>query len=354
MSDESNDASAPRDTSASEPNGTNESNDTRPSASNDTSVSDDSSDEPRDARAAKRRAIRFAIQLLGTSAGFLWIGLTVDLRAVGQAMRTLPLTSFLAAVALSVVGLFVGAARWQVLLRAYGAPAIPRFSRLAHLYFVGFFYNTYLPGGVGGDVVRGVVTRESFGDAGATRALTVVLVERVLGLGGLLALVAAVLVIAPPRGFEGVAGFAILGVLGALVGVASIAFARRLGPKLPGVIGRLASSLPTLVNVPAFALAFAMSLLTQSIVGLGGYVILSGLTDVLSMGDAFVIAPLASATAFLPFTVGGAGAREAAYVFVGEPMGLSATDATAASLLVWAAQLVVAAMGGIAQLVRRD
>jgi hypothetical protein len=339
------------------------SNDAGPSDATDTSSkpSDGSSRDassndahPSDAaRASRRRAIRFAIQLLGTSAGFLWIGLTVDLRAVGSAVRTLPITSFLAAVALSFVGLFVGAARWQVLLRAYGAPSIPRFSRLAQLYFVGFFYNTYLPGGVGGDVVRGVVTRESFGDAGATRALTVVLVERVLGLGGLLALVAALLTFAPPRGFEGVAGFAALGVVGALAGVASIAFARRLGPKLPGPIGRLASSLPELANVPAFALAFAMSLVTQSIVGLGGYAILRGLTDVLSMGDAFVIAPLASATAFLPFTVGGAGAREAAYVFVGEPMGLSATDATAASLLVWAAQLVVAAMGGLLQLFRR-
>ncbi|MCA9613981.1 MAG: flippase-like domain-containing protein [Sandaracinus sp.] len=308
---------------------------------------------PDDPKARRRRALRFALQLLGTTAGFLYIGLSVDLGSVADSVQALPPSAFLAAVGLSFVGLFVGAARWRVLLRAYGAPKIPPFGRLAALYFVGFFYNTYLPGGVGGDVVRGVVTRESFGDGGATRALTVVLVERVLGLGGLLALVAAILAVAPPRGMEGVAGFAALGVVATLVGVACIAFARRLGPKLPGALGRLASSLPELAHAPSFVLAFAMSLLTQSIVGLGGYAILSGLTDALSMGDAFVLAPLASATAFLPFTVGGAGAREAAFVFVGEKMGLAAADATAASLLVWAAQLVVAAMGGLVQLVRR-
>ncbi len=302
----------------------------------------------------KRRIARLLLQLLGTCAGFLWVGLSVDLAGVVQSIRALPLMAFGSAVALTFLGLFVGAARWQVLLRAYGAPTIPPFSRLASLYFVGFFYNTYLPGGVGGDVVRAIVTRESFGAGGATRALTIVLIERVLGLGGLLALVAASLTVAPPRGFEGVAAYAALGVVAAFSGVAAIAFARRLGPRLPGIAGRLASSLPALSNAPAFALAFALSLVTQSIVGLIGHVILHGLTDALSLIDAFVLAPLASATAFLPFTVGGAGAREAAYVFVGEPMGLQAADAMAASLLVWSAQLVVAALGGLVQLVRRS
>lgn len=301
----------------------------------------------------RRRLARLLLQLLGTCAGFLWVGLSVDLASVIQSIRALPLVAFGGAVALTCVGLVVGAARWQVLLRAYGAPTIPPFSRLASLYFVGFFYNTYLPGGVGGDVVRAIVTRESFGAGGTTRALTVVLIERVLGLAGLLALVAASLTVAPPRGFEGVVGYAALGVVAALSGVAALAFARRLGPRLPGIVGRLASSLPTLSNLPAFALAFALSLVTQSIVGLIGHVILHGLTEALSLLDAFVLAPLASATAFLPFTVGGAGAREAAYVFVGEPMGLQAADATAASLLVWSAQLVVAALGGLVQLARR-
>lgn len=303
-----------------------------------------------------RRRLRLAVQLAGTTAGFTWIALSVDLRAVLGSVRALPLASFLGAVLLAAFGLFVGAVRWRVLLVAYGAPAVPPLARLTRLYVVGYFYNTYLPGGVGGDVIRGVVTREAFGESGMTRALTVVLVERVLGMAGLLTLVAGLLALRPPAGLEDVAPFAALGVVAALVGTASIAFARRLAPQLAKVrwlaaLARLAASLPTLARPGAFSLAFLLSLVTQSVVALGGWVVLVGLVPGFPLGDAFLLVPLASATAFLPFTVGGAGAREAAFVAVGGFISLGATEATAASLLVWAAQLVVAAFGGLSQLV---
>jgi uncharacterized membrane protein YbhN (UPF0104 family) len=61
--------------------------------------------------------------------------------------------------------------------------------------------------------------------------------------------------------------------------------------------------------------------------------------------------PLAAATAFLPITVGGAGARETVYVALcGQLFGMPPADALAASLGLWLAHLVVGAAGGVAQL----
>ena len=63
--------------------------------------------------------------------------------------------------------------------------------------------------------------------------------------------------------------------------------------------------------------------------------------------------PLAAATAFLPITVGGAGAREAVYVALcGTLFGMPEADALAASLGLWLAHLAVGAAGGVAQLAR--
>ncbi|MFQ6059554.1 MAG: lysylphosphatidylglycerol synthase transmembrane domain-containing protein, partial [Anaerolineae bacterium] len=56
------------------------------------------------------------------------------------------------AAGLVIVGLVLGAYRWQRLLRALGIPVPLR--TLVSSYFVGLFFNNFLPTSMGGDVVR--------------------------------------------------------------------------------------------------------------------------------------------------------------------------------------------------------
>ncbi|HID90118.1 MAG TPA: flippase-like domain-containing protein, partial [Anaerolineae bacterium] len=67
-------------------------------------------------------------------------------------LRTANLRLLGLAFGLFVVSLVIRAARWAVLLRALGLQ-VP-LGRLVHLYFVGAFFNSFLPSGFGGDVVR--------------------------------------------------------------------------------------------------------------------------------------------------------------------------------------------------------
>ena len=106
----------------------------------------------------------FVLRVLGTAAGLAFIATRVDLDAASTALRTIPYATFTAAIALVAANVVVGAMRWSVLMRAYGATAIPPLPRLVYLYFVAFFYNNYLPGAVAGDVGRGVVTRDAFAE----------------------------------------------------------------------------------------------------------------------------------------------------------------------------------------------
>ncbi len=302
-------------------------------------------------RDKKKRRILLAIQIAGSACGFAYIAAVADLGAAFDAALSAPLTSLGAAIAIGFATLGVGALRWQILLRAYGATQVPALRRLYLIYLVGLFYNCYLPGGVGGDVVRGVVSREAFGAEGVTRGIAVVTVERALGLSGLLLVCAGALYARPvPTAIpsEAALGLAVACTVGVVVG---LAWARRLAPRLPGALARVAGALPRARSLGSIGIALALSVVTQLGVALAGHAVLSAIEPRAMLADSLFIVPLAAATAFLPITVGGAGAREAAFVVLAATViGTSQDRATAASLLLWASQLVVAGVGGIVQI----
>lgn len=296
----------------------------------------------------------FVLRVLGTAAGLAYVATRVDLGAAKGALARIPVATFALAIALVAGNVVAGAVRWRVLMRAYGATRIPATPRLVYLYFVAFFYNNYLPGAVAGDVGRGVVTRDAFDGGGATGALAVVLVERALGLFALFALLAAGLI--ATGGSDDARAlwwWTAIGGAGSCVLVAALPLARRLAPYLPAVLARQAVRMPVLRDGARFAAAVALSIATQLLVALAGWVLLAALAPI-DLGASLLVVPLAAATTFLPITVGGAGAREAVYATLcGTLFGMPAADAVAASLGLWLAHLVVGAAGGLAQLVGR-
>jgi hypothetical protein len=303
-----------------------------------------------------KQRLGLVVRVLGTAAALAWIAARVDLPSARAALARISLQSFAIATGLVAANVVVGAVRWRALLRAYGATRTAGLATLVRLYFIAFFYNNYLPGAVAGDVGRAVVTRDAFTDQGATGALAVVLVERALGLLGLFALLAAGLV-ATRGGLDARAlwWWTGLGSLGSLALVAAIPLAKHLGPRLPARLVRItaiAGKLPALRDGRAFLTAIALSVATQALIALAGWVVLAQLAPIDPWASLLVV-PLAAATAFLPITVGGAGAREAVYVALcGSLFGMPEDDALAASLGLWLAHLIVGAAGGVVQLAR--
>jgi uncharacterized membrane protein YbhN (UPF0104 family) len=300
-----------------------------------------------------RARVFLVLRILGSIAGVLWIVLKVDLRSAEGALSRIPVTAAVAAVALIAANIVIGAVRWRALLSAYGAARIPRFSFLTKLQFVAFFYNNYLPGAVAGDVARGVVTRDCF-DEGATGALVVVFVERLLGMAALFVLLACGLALAGSALDAGSLWmWTAIGVGGSVAVVIAIPFARRLAPYLPGPLSKIAGKLPQLSASKPFLAAVGLSFATQFCVAVAGWILLASLAPI-TLADSLLVVPLAAATAFLPITVGGTGAREAVYVALcGRLFHMAEGDALAASLALWLATLVVAGVGGIAQLIGR-
>jgi len=77
------------------------------------------------------------------------------------------------------------AARWQVLLKVQGINlSIPRMSGL---FFIGMFYNQFLPGGTGGDIIKSYYLLKETPDKKAGALLAVVF-DRIIGLVALVAI----------------------------------------------------------------------------------------------------------------------------------------------------------------------
>jgi uncharacterized membrane protein YbhN (UPF0104 family) len=292
---------------------------------------------------------------VGTAIAIACIAGMIDPHRVREAFARIPALSLVAACGLVALNVVAGAVRWQIALRAYGADRVPAFGTAVRLYFIAFFYNNYLPGAVAGDVVRGAVAHEVFAGRGPTAGLAVVLVERALGLFALFLLLACGLAVAgdilPTNHYWIWTG---IGLAGSLALVLALPLARRLAPHLPGKVGELATRVPELASWRAFVGTGVMSVVTQALVTIAGWVLLRALAPSVTLAQALLIIPLAAATTFIPITVGGAGAREMVYVVLGRMLlHLDTSDALAASLALWLAHLAVGAAGGVIQLVRR-
>ncbi len=302
---------------------------------------------------ASRKATAWRIvRALGSLLGFLYIAWLIDdWSAVANAARSTPAMVGLLALGLVSLNVVLGAARWRILLWSYGASEILAFSHLIRLYFIGFFYNTYLPGAVGGDVVRGVVTKNAFGPSGAVASLTVVLVERLLGLSGLFIVGTTALLLYPIEELSMFPPWALLATLALVTGCAVVGNASQLAPRLPARIGDLLGRLPALQSPLGLAGALGISILVHGAIAVAGWLLLHSQWEAISLTQALVIVPVASAATFLPFTVGGAGAREAVLVFLCTTITeMGETEAVTGSILLWLCLLTLGAVGGLLQL----
>jgi uncharacterized membrane protein YbhN (UPF0104 family) len=303
--------------------------------------------EPRDASATPGAASRWRYWLLRLGAtaaalGVWWWIARVSVPELLQALVRIAPTAALVALGLTFANLGVGAIRWQILMRAYGAVWVPPVAVLGRAYLVGMFFNTFLPANVGGDVLRAHLTRKAF--PRVPGAYLIVLIERVFGLAGLFLLASTVLLLHPIPGVD--TWLAVSCLLLALAGAASPLLARPFGRLLPWRLRELASNMPS-VRVPRLLLlVLALSVCTQTVVALIGHSLIDSLWPAVTLADSLVLIPVALIATYLP-TIAGLGAREAAFVVLFGTVGVPEADATAASLAMLAVYLVVALTGGL-------
>ena len=229
---------------------------------------------------------------------------------------------------------FCAALRWRVLLDVQGI--VLGWTRLFALVMIGLFFNFFIPGGTGGDMVKVFyLLKETPGQR--SNALLSVVVDRLIGLLSLILLavgfVAAYwswLTSTPATARYVWIVFLLLGLCSAAlifsIVVTAFGWVHRLPAKMPGR-DRLAE---LALGYGIFGRAWRSSLcsLGYSILVHLGYFLTyfcaakayaSGDTRVPTLGEFFAIAPVVDTIVAMPISLGGIGVREGLFqVFLGE------------------------------------
>jgi glycosyltransferase 2 family protein len=317
-------------------------------------------ESPRGARAWLLPVVKLCVSI-----GLIALLLSrIDMGQFWAMARTAAPSWLLAALALYLLMILASAWRWNLLLKAQGL--VFRFRALTSSFLVATFFNNFLPSNIGGDVVR---IRDTAPAAGSkTLATTVVLIDRGIGLLGLV-LLAAVGATAVPRLVDGgAAGPSLLwgGFLAATVLAAGTLLKPQLVPRLlqpvrvlhpawvDARLGRLGEALAGFRQAPGALLGcFAGAVAVQAIL-VGFYLAIARSLNVpVSFAELAVIVPISFLVQMIPVSINGFGVREATFGFYFSRLGLPLESALLVSFVGAALIMLFSVSGGVAYLLRK-
>lgn len=310
------------------------------------------------------RGVRDAVIFLAKLAvSVLLIAVVVRRLSWGEILDALddPAWGWLAAAlgvyALSVVG---GAAQWAWILKAAGIRAPGR--EIRRLYFIGLFFNNFLPANIGGDAYKivdlGRREKRSLGVLAAT------VLDRLLGLGaltalGVLFLTAAALARIPLP----LSALALIPVLLLLAALGAFLLSRRLGVLLPRVFRKvglrgLALTVADLTvefatfrsRVPWLNRIFGFSLLVQLLRLATHLLVARGLgldLNAVQVTQLMVLIPMLAVSLTLPISINGIGLREEISAKLLTWAGLSQPAAVAMELVAFLVMVIFSLQGGV-------
>lgn len=271
---------------------------------------------------------------------------TVDFGSLVDTLARITTRGALLIIALYVIGQVVSAVKWRIFITEAGISC--GLGKTIRAYFFGMFVNTFGLGTVGGDVARSFALLPTKGQRAG--ALATVVADRVHGLATLLCIGAlAILIVQPPVIGSSAPVLAIFAVLlitsfwcfgpglltrifpaehkyGTAAAMAGSAFPRTLRPFL----------LSTAISVFFHCLQIAMHV-----------VIARELGAELSLGYLFATVPLVNVASAMPLTINGLGLREAMYLLLFVPAGVSRETAVAFGAVWIVSVTVVSAAGGL-------
>jgi uncharacterized protein (TIRG00374 family) len=287
----------------------------------------------------------------------------VDGSRLFNVARTASLPWLGAALALYFAMVLVSAWRWGLLLKAQGVQLSYR--HLTSSFLVATFFNNFLPSNIGGDVVRIADTAPAAGSK--TLATTVVLIDRAIGLLGLVLLAAT----AASAGSRIAADAVGAGALWAGLGVAAIVATpmllapqkvtqllqplRRVHPEwVDERLARLTGALGRFREAPAaLAGCFVGAVVVQAVL-VGFYLAIAYSMHIpIGFSALAVIVPVSFLVQMLPISMNGFGVREATFGFYFTRLGLPLESALLVSFMGAALVMLFSLSGAATYLVRR-
>lgn len=295
-----------------------------------------------DASKRYRRYLLLAAKAAVTGVLLAWLFSRTDTDQLGESLARAHPGYLVLALCTHFAGFLIGGMRWWLILRRLAPTTLLR--SVLPSYFLGLFFNNFLPSSMGGDAVRVLHLRLS---GLSTQALIgSSLMDRAIGLFAVLCMTTAAAFFLPPDYLPPMLVPILLAVTLGAAGILWLLSLRATASILEHLtrahaqtrIRRWLLEIAALCHISAHTrrAIFAPLLLgfvTQSLVILSYYLLAVGLGINVSLALFFVIVPLTFIAASLPLSLGGLGIREGVFVSLLTANGVDAHSAVAISIL---------------------
>ena len=283
-------------------------------------------------------AVKISITLIAIGV----ISRQVDLQSVGRVLLQFPFSGALIIFGCLAAGLVISTLKWQAILKGLGRSN--DFTPLARLFWVGLFFNTFLPGRTGGDVVRACGLAAT--DNNRLRSFASVIVDRGLNLLALVLICFIATFVDTRIPGEIVTVVRSLALISFSVTVGALSLSRWYMRLLPDKVQQLLRALDTgSWNPRRIATVVGLAIGFQMLVVIINLVAARGLGMPISGAALFVAIPITAIITALPISINGFGVREAAYVTTLAYLGIEPEVAVALSISV-TALMVAWSLGG--------
>ena len=273
----------------------------------------------------KLNKIALLIIKLAISSGLLYYVLSkVGAEKVLAIIRTISPLAFILSIIIYILSIYVSTMRWRLLL-----PNEFHEKRLFSFYMIGAFFNTFLPGVIGGDTVKTYYLYKEINSGSIS--LSSVFMDRYIGFVSLMIMGLAAYII----GFNYIKGSIVEWLLPAIILAfligSLVVFGLRFGKKIR-VLSQFYGHFDNYRNQrPLLAKTFFLSLVVQVLNIISMYVITLGLGQHISIMYFFIFFPVITTISTVPISISGLGVREGAFVLLFGLVGIKPEMATAMS-----------------------
>jgi len=295
--------------------------------------------------ARKLNKISLLIAKLIISSGLLYLVLSkTGAEKVLAIIKTVNPLAFISVILIYIFSVYVSTLRWRLLLTEK-----VKKSRLFSLYLIGSFFNTFLPGMVGGDAVKSYYLYKETNKG--SLSLASVFMDRYVGLISLM----AIGLLAYILGFRYVRGTIIewllpVMVLSFLAG-SFIIFGFRFGKRIQ-MLSEFYEYFYAYKNQKTLIIkTLLLSAVIQILSILSMYIITLGLGQHIQLKYFFIFFPIVVTLASLPISISGIGVREGAFVLLFGIIGVRPEMATAMSFT-WFLSVACGGLTGLFEYLR--
>jgi uncharacterized protein (TIRG00374 family) len=301
------------------------------------------------------RALNIILKLAVSASLLYYLFTNVDLEAFSRVLTALnPLAVVFLVFYFGAIQ-SISAYRWSIVLRKDVELAYPR---LLSIYFIGMFFNNFLPTLVGGDVIKGYYLYRETGKGEVSAAS--ILMDRYSGFTAMMAITLVALV----PGYALIEGTVLPGffllLLGGYMAASCFVWMESLHGWPVNILTRIRLlSLHDMIENFYGALMsykthhgllvriFLLSLVIQGGIIIGYFTLSRSMGMDVPAGYFFLFIPLATAVSMIPVSLSGLGIREGAFVFLFTAVGAAREEALGLSLLWFAFTVCVSFIGGI-------